>query len=168
MASPFIQDAYPDDVAWCYGCGRLNPDGLHIQTAWEDGEAVTRYTPPARYTAIPGYTYGGFLASLVDCHSTGAAAIAAHLAAGHQVGDGTPAPRFVTASLQVDFLKPTPLGVELVVRGRIVEHKGRKVVVDSEVWAGDQVTVRGHAVLVQMPPGMVAKPPHGAQPSAQP
>lgn len=29
-----IQDLYPDDFAHCFGCGRLNPDGLHIRTEW--------------------------------------------------------------------------------------------------------------------------------------
>ena len=27
-----IQDIYPDDIAWCYGCGRLNDDGHHLRT----------------------------------------------------------------------------------------------------------------------------------------
>lgn len=163
----YIQDLYPDDVAWCYGCGRLNPHGLHLKTAWEDGVAVTRYTPDEKYTAIPGYVYGGFLASLVDCHSTGAAAWAAYLAQGHKPGDTASAPRFVTASLKVDYLKPTPMGVELVARGHIVEHKGRKVVVETEVWAGEVVVVRGHAVLVEMPPDFLRKPPQGAHGSAR-
>lgn len=158
----FIQDLYPDDVAWCFGCGRLNPHGHHFKTTWENGIAVTRYRPEEKYTAVPGYVYGGFLASLVDCHSTGAAAWAAYLARGHKPGDTDPAPRFVTASLKVDFLKPTPQGVELVAKGRIVEHKGRKVVVETEVWAGDVVTVKGHAVLVEVPEGMVRpKQAHG-------
>lgn len=29
-----IQDEYPDDFAWCYGCGRLNQDGYHFRTGW--------------------------------------------------------------------------------------------------------------------------------------
>lgn len=30
-----IQDIYPDDFAWCYGCGRLNNDGHHLRTGWQ-------------------------------------------------------------------------------------------------------------------------------------
>ena len=30
-----IQDEYPDDFAWCYGCGRLNKDGHHLRTSWQ-------------------------------------------------------------------------------------------------------------------------------------
>lgn len=35
-----IQDFYPDDVVYCYGCGRLNEHGLHIRSAWDGDETV--------------------------------------------------------------------------------------------------------------------------------
>ena len=63
----------------------------------------------------------------------------------------------MTASLRVDYLKPTPLGVPLEVRGRIKEMKGRKVVVDAELSAGGEVTVRGEVVAVQMPEHLRAR-----------
>ena len=65
--------------------------------------------------------------------------------------DSEPPLRFVTGSLHVDFLKPTPMGPELVLRGRVKEIKGRKVVVEAEVWAGVVLTARGEVVAVQMP-----------------
>ena len=65
--------------------------------------------------------------------------------------DTLPAFRFVTASLHVDYLKPTPLGVPLEVRGRVKEIKGRKVVVSATLLANGQVCARGEVVAVQMP-----------------
>lgn len=65
--------------------------------------------------------------------------------------DSLPAFRFVTGSLHVDFLKPTPLEGELVIRGRVKEIKGRKVVVEAFVYSGDIATARGEVVAVQMP-----------------
>ena len=65
--------------------------------------------------------------------------------------DSLPAFRFVTGSLRVDFLKPTPLEGELVIRGRIKEIKGRKVVVEATVFVHDVATVRGEVVAIQMP-----------------
>lgn len=65
--------------------------------------------------------------------------------------DSEPPFRFVTGSLHVDFLKPTPMGPELVLRGRVKEIKGRKVVVEAQVWAGEVMTARGEVVAVQMP-----------------
>jgi len=123
--------------------------GLHIRTRWEGDETVSRFTPAPHHTAILGTVYGGLVASLLDCHGTGSAAAAALRAEGRAIGDG-PSPRFVTAALKVDFLKPTPLGPELEIRGRIVEIKGRKVVVEETLSAGGVVTATGHLVAVRM------------------
>ena len=151
-----VQDFYPDDVAHCYGCGRLNSQGLHIRSDWDGDETVAVFTPREYHTAIPGYVYGGLIASLIDCHGTGSAALAAYRAAGREPGSAPPL-RFVTASLNVDFLKPTPIGIPLEARGRIEEVKPRKVVVGIEVLAGGEVCARGHVVAVLMPEHMGAR-----------
>jgi len=65
--------------------------------------------------------------------------------------DSEPPQRFLTASLHVDYLKPTPLGVPLEVRGRVKEIKGRKVVVAATLSANGEVTARGEIVAVQVP-----------------
>jgi acyl-coenzyme A thioesterase PaaI-like protein len=145
-----FQDYYPDHVAHCYGCGRLNAEGLQIKTYWEGEESVTRFQPRPYHTAIPGFVYGGVLASLIDCHGTGTAAAAAYRAEGRAM-DTEPAFRYVTASLHVDYLKPTPAGVELELRGRVKEIKGRKVIVEIDLFAQGIATVRGEVVAVQMP-----------------
>ncbi len=144
-----FQDFYSDSVAHCYGCGRLNEHGLQIKTHWDGDESVTEYTPRPYHTAIPGYVYGGLIASLIDCHGTGTAAAAAYRKDGRDM-DTEPAYRYVTASLHVDYLKPTPL-VPLTVRGRVKEIRGRKVIVESELIADGVVTARGEVVAVQMP-----------------
>jgi len=149
-----VQDYYPEDVAHCYGCGRLNNDGIQLKTVWEGEDTVSRYTPRSYHTAIPGYVYGGLIASLLDCHGTGGAAAAALRREGREIGDGE-APRFVTASLHVDFLKPTPLGPELEVRGKILEITDRKVVLDETLSANGVVTAKARVVAVRMPEGMI-------------
>lgn len=150
---PAIQDFYPDDFAHCYGCGRLNPHGLHLKTRWDGDETVARFAPRPHDVAVPGFVYGGLLASLIDCHAMGTAAAAAERAAGRAIGAG-PAPRFVTGSLTVHYLKPTPHGPELEVRARVVEQAERKVRVAAEIRAAGVVTVRGEAVAVRMPTTM--------------
>ena len=153
MPESALQDFYPDDLARCYGCGRLNEHGLHIQSRWDGDETVAFFTPQPYYTAVPGYVYGGLIASLIDCHGTGTAAGAGYRAEGREPGS-EPALRYVTAALKVDYLRPTPLGVELEVRGRVREVKERKVVVEAWVLAGDQVCARGEVIAVRLPPGM--------------
>lgn len=145
-----FQDFYPENVAHCYGCGRLNGHGHQIKTYWDGDETVTHYTPRPEHTAVPGFVYGGLIASLIDCHSTGTAAAAAYRAENRAM-DSAPPLRFVTGSLHVDYLKPTPLGPELEIRGRVKEIKGRKVVIESDVWVEGVVTARGEVVAVQMP-----------------
>jgi acyl-coenzyme A thioesterase PaaI-like protein len=155
-----FQDHYAEDVAHCYGCGRLNPRGHRLKTRWEGEETVTRFTPAPFHTAIPGYVYGGLIASLVDCHGTGTAAAAAARAGGPDpasVDQPAELPRFVTASLRVDYLRPTPLGPELEVRGRALEVTARKVVVEARVLAKGEVTARGVVVAVPMPEEMAAR-----------
>ncbi len=148
-----IQDAYPDDVGHCYGCGRLNPHGHRLKSYWQDGVAVARFTPEPYHTAIPGFVYGGLIASLIDCHATGTAAAAAAVADGVPIGSL----RFVTASLTVDYLAPTPLGVELELLGTPVEVKGRKVVAEIVLSAGGSPCARARAVLVRMPETMTPR-----------
>ena len=154
MKPKAIQDYYPDDVAHCYGCGKLNEHGHQIKTFWNGNETITRFTPKDYQTAIPGYVYGGLIASLIDCHGTGTAALASYRAEKREP-DSLPPLRFVTASLQVDYLKPTPLGVELELKGKVLELKGKKVVSEIAVSANGVITARGKVVAVKMPEKMI-------------
>lgn len=144
-----FQDHYPDNTSHCYGCGSQNQHGHRIRTFWEGDETVTRYTPKPWETSVPGFVYGGLIASLIDCHSTGTAAAAMYRSEGREM-DSLPPFRFVTGSLHVDFKKPTPI-TELEIRGRVKEIKGRKVVVATTVSAKGVVTAVGEVVAVQMP-----------------
>ena len=150
MDTPAFQDFYSENVAHCYGCGRLNELGLRIRTRWEGEESVTRFRPRPEHMAVPGYVYGGLIASLVDCHGTGTAAAAMYRQDGRAM-DSEPAYRFVTASLQVDYLRPTPLDCELEIRGRVLEIRGRRVTVEATVLADGVLTARGRIVTAQMP-----------------
>ncbi len=148
--SDAIQDHYPDDLAHCFGCGRNNAMGHQLKTRWDGEETVTRYTPRPEHTAVPGFVYGGLIASLIDCSGTGSAAAAAYRAAGREPGEGEPF-RFVTGSLKVNYLRPTPLGPELEIRCRILEEKGRKVRVGAELSAGGKVCAAGEVLAVEIP-----------------
>lgn len=63
-----------------------------------------RYTADSMYSgAYPQSTYGGLLASLLDCHGAASAAAFAYRAAGREMGDGLPGIRFVTGTLTVVY-----------------------------------------------------------------
>jgi acyl-coenzyme A thioesterase PaaI-like protein len=150
MTAPAFQDLYPEGWSHCFGCGRLNEKGHHIRTFWDGDETVCTMLPEPWQIALPGYAYGGYLASLIDCHSTGSAAGALHRAA-RMPADQGPYPRCVTASLKVDYVKPTPLGPPIEMRSTIVSVKGRKVVVATSLRVNGEECVRGEAVLIQVP-----------------
>jgi acyl-coenzyme A thioesterase PaaI-like protein len=154
MTIKAVQDYYPDDLSYCYGCGRLNEQGYQIKSYWDGDETVAHFTPKPYHIAIPGYVYGGLIASLIDCHGTGTGALASYKNEKREPGTEPPF-RFVTASLNVDYLRPTPLGVELELRGKIIEIKGRKVVSEITVSANGEITARGKVVAVQMPDNFI-------------
>ncbi|RJP48618.1 MAG: PaaI family thioesterase [Anaerolineaceae bacterium] len=154
MTEKAFQDFYPEYFAHCYGCGTMNEFGHQIKSHWDGDEAVAHFQPKPYHTAIPGYVYGGLLASLIDCHGTGTAAAAGYRAENREM-DTEPPLRYLTASLHVDYLKPTPLGPTLEIRGKVKEVKGRKVVVEEWIQVDGVVTVRGEVVAVQVPEEMV-------------
>lgn len=154
MSDKAFQDFYSEQSSHCYGCGRLNELGLQIKSYWDGDETVCYFQPRPYHTAIPGYVYGGLIASLIDCHSTGSAAAAAFRAAGRSM-DTLPALRYLTASLHVDYLRPTPIDTLLEVRSSIKEIKGRKIVVSSMLFARGDLCAKGEVVAVQMPDHLI-------------
>ncbi len=132
----------------------MNDLGHQIKSFWDGEESVCHFQPKSYHTAIPGYVYGGLLASLIDCHGTGTAAAAGYRAEARAM-DTEPPLRYLTASLHVDYLKPTPMGPILEVRGKVKEVKGRKVVIEEWIVANGVITVRGEVVAVQVPEHLV-------------
>jgi len=150
MSEKPFQDFYPDHLSHCFGCGRLNEHGHQIKSYWDGDETVAFFTPQPHHTAIPGYVYGGLLASLIDCHGTGTAAAAAYQAQNRPM-ETQPSLRFLTGSLNIKYLKPTPLGPPIELRGKIRQVKGRKVIVDVSVSVDEHVTVTGEVIAIQVP-----------------
>lgn len=148
-----FQDYYPDHFSHCFGCGKNNPQGLRLKTCWANDDAevtLTRFTPPAIYSGgVPENVYGGLIAALFDCHGTASAAAFAYRAEGREMGDGQAAIRYVTASLKVDFLRPTPQHQELALRARLVSLEGRKVRLEMELSAGEKLCAKGEMLAVR-------------------
>ncbi len=151
MASTPFQDRYPDNYAHCYGCGRLNEHGLQIKSYWDGEESVCHFTPRTYHTGgFPDYLYGGLIASLMDCHAAGTASADKVRSEGRE-GEGQPLPRYVTASLKVDYLAPTPVDTVLEVRAKVREREGRKTMVDVSLSADGKIRARGEVLMVLIP-----------------
>ena len=149
-----IQDYFPPKFCQCYGCGKLNEHGLQIKSYWDGEESVCHFQPKDYHIAFPGFVYGGLIASLIDCHSIGTASAAAYEAEGRPF-ESDPPLRYVTASLKVDFLKPTPLGPVLELRAKAIEVKDRKVILETTLSAEGKVCARGEVIAVKYPETMM-------------
>ena len=160
QCSQALQDlASPEGI--CYCCGPVHATGLHIKSYWaSDGtHVITRHTPRPEFTGYPGLVYGGLLAMLIDCHA-GWTAMAYHYRAEGREPDTLPSIDCVTGSMNITYLKPTPLGVELVLKAWVEGDVERKTRVVCEVWAGDVVTVTADTVFVRVDTAQLSRNAH--------
>jgi acyl-coenzyme A thioesterase PaaI-like protein len=129
----------------CFGCGPANQQGLRIRSVVEGDSVVARWTPRPYHHAFRDVLSGGIISTVLDCHSNWTGAYSLMV----EAGADTPPPT-VTASIYVEFLKPTPIA-ELLLEARAKEIAGRKAVVESTLKAGGDVTatLRGTFVAVR-------------------
>ena len=126
--NPAIQDLYPESHSHCFGCGRSNRDGWHLKSFVEADQTLAHFTPDSKYSGgVPGHLYGGAVASLLDCHGTASAAAFKYLQTNDTLQHGADIQRHVTGQLNIKYLTPTPMGVELELRGELLSIDGRKV-----------------------------------------
>ncbi|MCC6613857.1 MAG: PaaI family thioesterase [Anaerolineae bacterium] len=149
MTQQPIQNFYSDNIAICYGCGRHNDHGLHIQTYWDGTTGIAHFNPQPYHTAFPGVVYGGLLASVIDCHAIGTAIAAMYDAEGRAPGSD-PEITCVTGNLNVTYLHPTPIGLELTIRATIKTLSERKAIVEAAVIAEELETVQAEIVAVRV------------------
>jgi uncharacterized protein (TIGR00369 family) len=96
---------------WCFACGRLNPCGLKLVFEEREDTYITHFTGEAHHQGYDGIMHGGIVSTLLD-----------EIMARYIYAKGVTA---VTARLEVRYLKPTPIGIPLLVKGRVIRHKGR-------------------------------------------
>lgn len=68
----------------------------------------------------------------------------------------------VTGTLNIQFIKPTPMGIPLTLKARVEGQVARKTRVLCEVYAEDTLTAIGDSVFVRVNIGHLAKAAHKA------
>jgi len=154
---PALQDLMPHNH--CFGCGPNNPHGLRIKSRWSgSGPSEARFTPLAHHCAGPRhFVNGGVLATLIDCHCVCTAAAAAYLAAGRAIG-AAPDIHYATFSLSLTYLRPTPIGTELVLLALPARADERTYVVSCALHAAGKVCVEAVVKAVQVPESWIQGP----------
>ena len=139
-----LQETYFPDLP-CFGCGPANERGLKLRShVGEDGLVRARFMPWPEHDNGLGYLNGGIIATVLDCHSAAAVTHEA-FSRGWPPLPGAALP-YVTAGLDVRYLRPAPLTEEIGLVAEIAEAtESEMTAVVSLVWDG-KTRAEGSAV----------------------
>lgn len=121
--------------ATCFGCGQANPEGLHLRSYSRDGVVVGTFLPWPQHDNGLGFLNGGIIATVLDCHG-GATVLDEADRRGWQA-EGEAHYPFVTAGLDIRYLRPAPLTEPVELRGSIASADDAVVIADVQLlWDG--------------------------------
>jgi uncharacterized protein (TIGR00369 family) len=129
----------PNAANGCFGCGGANERGMRLTFEQDDETRQIRGTfrLGAEYAGGAGFVHGGIIATLLD-EAMGKVNRFRGL-------------RAVTAELNVEYLKPVPIGADIVIEAREVEMKGRNLYHVGEIRsAKGDVLARGRGRFVSV------------------
>ena len=128
----------------CFGCGPANPRGLRLQSYVGDDYLTATFLPWPEHDNGMGFLNGGIIATLLDCH-TAAAVLNEAALQGWEAPPGAPIP-FVTAGIDVRYLRPSPLDSPVDLRAVVTKSSEAEIVCDAELRHDDKTRATGHAV----------------------
>jgi acyl-coenzyme A thioesterase PaaI-like protein len=132
----------------CFGCSPENPQGLKLtfETGMDDAGTITatcRVTMTRMHEGPPGHIHGGIIATLLD-EAMSKLNRPLNLLA-------------MTRSLSVDYVRPSPLYVPLLLIGKHVRRDGRKVLHTADLMLEDgTLLAHGEGFFLVIPPEMIA------------
>ena len=149
METEAIQDKWPEYGSHCWGCGKGNIEGLQIKSYWDGDECVCNWQPKEHYLAFPGFLNGGIIATLIDCHSMNTACSQAYKNEGRDIGTEPPL-AYVTGSLYVKYIRPTPIETPVVLKARVEEFTQKRIVVSCKLLSRGEECATGEVVAVKI------------------
>jgi acyl-coenzyme A thioesterase PaaI-like protein len=125
----------PDDI-FPYDAllGPYNPLAMPIEMTWEPPKAIGTATFDTPYEGPPGHLHGAILAAAFDQVINVA-----------NILSGTAGP---TATLSLEYVKPTPLHVPIVFEAWVDSVDGRKVRSRAHAVHDGEVTVRAEGLFI--------------------
>lgn len=114
----------------CFGCGPNNPVGMRLRFVRDGDAVVTRFTPPEGWEGPPGVFHGGLQSTLAD-EVAGWALV------------GLLGRMGFTTSLNIRFLRPVRIGLEVEARASIGAHNGNIVALDVTLRQSGRTTAMG-------------------------
>ena len=121
----------------CFICGSENPCGIGLRWyADEKGIISSEFTLTLSQQGPPGHSHGGATAAIID-EVMGSAV--------WQEGY-----RVVAAKIEINYRKPVPLDVPLIVTGKVTRRSGRKVYARGEIYLRDGgMLVHGKGLFIE-------------------
>lgn len=121
----------------CFACGSANPEGMRLKFFFDESRrrAWCRFRLARKYQGPPGHAHGGIIATILD-EAMGKVNKLRHVVA-------------LTSRMQVEYLRPVPLGQTLIAEGHERSVRGRRHINAAEIrnQKGD-VLARGRALFV--------------------
>jgi acyl-coenzyme A thioesterase PaaI-like protein len=147
--------AFQDDVFCkgnhCWVCGNENPYGLKIKSYWDGNESICTWKPEGFHTAgWPPVLNGGIISGIIDCHCM-CTMIAEYYKNKNLEEKEFPEYWFATASMKIDFLKPTPVDKPVLLRANIKEMHEKKAVVSCSLYSDVTECASGEVLGVRVP-----------------
>jgi acyl-coenzyme A thioesterase PaaI-like protein len=121
----------------CFGCGRGNPIGLHIDgfTLEEDGSVTAPFSPRTEYAGFADTLHGGIVATALDEISAWSAMIS------HDV-------LVFTATLDLRYRTQARTDASFVLHGAVTERRGRRLLISGRMIDGETVVAESRGLFV--------------------
>ncbi len=150
MARKAFQDQTPSNNCW--GCGPNNEEGLQIKSYWNEeveGETILHWTPAPYHKAGPDHILnGGIISTIIDCHSIFTAVAQAAKDEGVPISNEI---WYVTGTLKVVYLNPTPIDQPVELHARVIEAKRKKSKITCSLISNGIETVQGESIGIRVP-----------------
>lgn len=127
----------------CFGCGQANRTGLRLKFFVDEQQTIVcRVRLARRFEGPPGHVHGGVIATLLD---------EAMSKANRQFGVLA-----MTRQMEVEYLRPVPLGAPLLLTGRHAGSSGRKHRCEAELAnVSGVVLARANGLFIEVKPEML-------------
>ena len=129
-----------DDQHNCFGCGAHNRIGMRLRFFVDEaGAAIATLRLPKRFQGPHGFVHGGVIAAILDEAMSKAIHAGAH---GAKI-------MALTRHMETEYLRPTPLGATLTLRGEQDRVEGRKHFCSGTLTdAEGKLLARGKALFI--------------------
>jgi acyl-coenzyme A thioesterase PaaI-like protein len=117
----------------CFGCGPANPNGLRLHSYPDGADVIATFVPWPEHDNGLGYLNGGIISTVLDCHSAAAVMHEADQRGWRSLPGA--ALSYVTAGLDVRYLRPSPLHDPVHLRAQVTRASEAEMAVAVElVW----------------------------------